>query len=316
MRELFLQFALSGYERRLDAVSFTDEFLFKVNSMKISLIGGGNMAAAIIGSLASKLVAATDLYVVDRNPAALDELTSKYGVTTATAIDPGIAGSDVIVLAVKPDHIKEVLVELAPFLNRQLLISIAAGVRVAEISRWAQGYKTIVRAMPNTPALIAMGMTGLYATPDVSQQQRSSADAIMKAVGSTVWLDNEENIDAITAISGSGPAYVFYFMEAMQQAAKELGLNEQDATMISLATFRGASELASKSQEPASKLRERVTSKGGTTFAALSQMEAVNIKPLIVEAIKAAATRSREIGDAWSKDDRTCARHLEAGSAS
>ena len=163
-------------------------------------------------------------------------------------------------------------------------------------------YKMIVRAMPNTPALIAMGMTGLYATPDVSQQQRCSADAIMKAVGSTVWLDNEEKIDAITAISGSGPAYVFYFIEAMQQAAKELGLSEQDATKISLATFRGASELASKSHEPASKLRERVTSKGGTTFAALSQMEIANIKPLIVEAIKAAAARSKEIGDAWSKE--------------
>src|SRR5437899_727827 len=154
--------------------------------MKISFIGGGNMAAAIIGSLAGKLAVASDLHVVDRSPAALDSVRSKYGVSTATTIDPSIADSDVIVLAVKPDHVKEVLIELAPFLNKQLLISIAAGVRVAEISRWAQGYKTIVRAMPNTPALIMMGMTGLYAALDVSQQQRSSADAIMKAVGTTV----------------------------------------------------------------------------------------------------------------------------------
>lgn len=273
--------------------------------MKISFIGGGNMAAAIISSLAGKLVAASDLHVIDRNPAALDALKSTYGVTTATAIDPGIAGSDVIVLAVKPDHAKEVLVELAPLLNKQLLISIAAGIRIAEISRWAQGHKAVVRAMPNTPALIAMGMTGLYATPDVSQQQRSSADAIMKAVGSTVWLDKEEKMDAITAISGSGPAYVFYFIEAMQQAAKELGLSEQDATKISLASFRGASELATKSNESVSILRERVTSKGGTTYAALSRMETLNVKPLIVEAIKAAATRSEEIGDAWGKDEKT-----------
>lgn len=271
--------------------------------MKISFIGGGNMAAAIIGSLAGKLVAASDLHVVDRSPAALDSLSSKYGVSTATTIDPDIADSDVIILAVKPDHVKEVLIELAPFLNKQLLISIAAGVRVAEISRWAQDYKTIVRAMPNTPALIVMGMTGLYATPDVSEQQRSSADAIMKAVGTTVWLDSEEKIDAITAISGSGPAYVFYFIEAMQQAAKELGLSEQDATTVSLATFLGASELATKSEESVSILRERVTSKGGTTYAALSQMETFNIKPLVVEAIKAAATRSEEIGDAWGKDN-------------
>src|SRR5207245_11009983 len=178
--------------------------MLRVNAMKISFIGGGNMAAAIIGGLAGKLVAASALHVIDRNPVALDELNSKYGVTTSTAIDPSMASSDVIVLAVKPDHIKEVLVELVPFLNNQLLISIAAGVRVAEISRWAQDHKTIVRAMPNTPALIAMGMTGLYATPDVSQQQRSSAYAIMKAVGDAVWLDNEEKIDAITAISGMG----------------------------------------------------------------------------------------------------------------
>ncbi|RFB71332.1 MULTISPECIES: pyrroline-5-carboxylate reductase [unclassified Herbaspirillum] len=268
--------------------------------MKITFIGGGNMAAAIIGSLAGRVVSAQDIHVIDLNATSLAALHEKYGVSTSPAIDKKVADCDVIVLAVKPDHVKDVLSDITPFLHNQLIISIAAGVRISEISKWSKDYKKIVRAMPNTPALIVMGMTGLYAAPSVSPEQKESADAIMKAVGTTVWLDNEEKIDAVTAISGSGPAYVFYFVEAMQQAALELGLSESDATLLSLATFRGASELATRSDELPSQLRAKVTSKGGTTHAAISAMETSNIKPLIVEAIKAAARRSQEIGDEWS----------------
>ena len=208
----------------------------------------------------------------------------------------GIAGSQVIVYAVKPQQLREVASQTAVLQAGQLLISIAAGVRAGDIARWT-GNLAVVRAMPNTPALIGSGMTGLYALPGVSATQRVQAQDILAAVGETLWLDAEGMLDAVTAISGSGPAYVFYFIEALQQAAVELGLNAQDARRLSLATFLGASKLAANSSEDASVLRARVTSKNGTTDRALASLSQNNVAAHIAQAAHAAAARASEMGD-------------------
>lgn len=268
--------------------------------MKIAFIGGGNMAAALIAGLAGKLTPGANIHVVDPNLEALERLRSQYGVSTAAAADAAVSGAEVIVLAVKPQSMREVATQLAPLIDaarQPLVVSIAAGIRSADLARWLGGYAAIVRCMPNTPALIGMGITGMVAAAGVSASQKQSADAILRAVGPTVWLDDENQIDAVTAISGSGPAYVFYFIEALQQAATELGLSAEQGTQLALATFAGAAQLASQSSEPVTLLRDRVTSKGGTTYAALTSMEQGGVKAAIVEAAKAAARRGKELGD-------------------
>lgn len=272
------------------------------NTLKIGFIGGGNMATALIGGLANKLTASKNIHVIDRSPEALQKLSQQFGVTTAQQIDAEIAQSDVIVLAVKPQQMKEVIEELRPYIKSQLVLSIAAGIRAVDLSRWLDGHTAIVRTMPNTPALIGKGITGMVALDGVSPQQREAANAIMRAVGATVWLDDEALIDPVTAVSGSGPAYVFYFIEAMQQAAQEMGLSAEQGTQLAIATFVGASELAAQSSEPVSLLRERVTSKGGTTYAALMSMEASGVKDAIGKALKAAAARGKELGEEFGRD--------------
>jgi pyrroline-5-carboxylate reductase len=272
------------------------------NDLKISFIGGGNMAAALIGGLAGKLTAAANIHVVDINADALRRLQQQYGVTTAQQMDSAIAAANVIVLAVKPQQMREVAAQLRPHVTSQLVLSIAAGIRGADLSRWLGGHGAIVRTMPNTPALIGQGVTGMAALPGVSDQQRQAADAIMRAVGGTVWLDDESLIDPVTAVSGSGPAYVFYFIEAMQQAAQEMGLTAEQGTKLAIATFTGAAQLAAQSPDPVSVLRERVTSKGGTTYAALTSMEGSGVKAAIVKALHAAAARGKELGEEFGKD--------------
>jgi pyrroline-5-carboxylate reductase len=205
-------------------------------------------------------------------------------------------------LAVKPQQMKDVVKSLLPFVSSQLILSIAAGIRIMDLSRWLNGHAAIVRTMPNTPALIGQGITGMVATAGVAPAQREAADAIMRAVGPTVWLDDEALIDSVTAISGSGPAYVFYFIEAMQQAAQELGLTLEQGTQLAIVTFTGAAQLAARSTEPVSLLRERVTSKGGTTYAALTSMDANGVKDALVQAMKAAAARGKELGEEFGKD--------------
>jgi pyrroline-5-carboxylate reductase len=272
------------------------------NDLNISFIGGGNMAAALIGGLAGKLTAAANIHVVDVNADALRRLQQQYGVTTAQQVDSAIAAADVIVLAVKPQQMRDVAAQLRPQVSKQLVLSIAAGIRGADLSRWLGGHGAIVRTMPNTPALIGQGITGMAALPGVSDQQRQAADAIMRAVGGTVWLDDESLIDPVTAVSGSGPAYVFYFIEAMQQAAQEMGLSAEQGTQLAIATFTGAAQLAAQSSEPVSVLRERVTSKGGTTYAALTSMEESGVKAAIVKALHAAAARGKELGEEFGRD--------------
>ena len=191
---------------------------------------------------------------------------------------------------------------LGSLLRNQLVISVAAGIRSADLIRWLGGYNAVIRVMPNTPAQIRAGVSALFAAPGVSAQQRKQADDILTAVGTTVWLDEESQMDAVTAVSGSGPAYVFYFIEAMQQAARELGLSAEQARDLSLQTFLGASQLALQSVETPDVLRAQVTSKGGTTERALLSMETYGIKAAIVQALHAAADRSREMGDLLGKD--------------
>lgn len=267
--------------------------------MKMTFIGGGNMASALIAGLAGKLTDGANIHVVDPSAAQRDTLAARFGVSTAETIDSAVAASDVIVLAVKPQQMREVAAALLPQLTgaRALIVSIAAGIRSADLARWLGGYSAIVRTMPNTPALIGQGVTGMVAMDGVSEQQKSVADTIMKAVGATVWLDREELIDPVTAVSGSGPAYVFYFIEAMQQAALEMGLSAEQGKELALATFVGAAQLAVQSPDPVSVLRERVTSKGGTTYAALTSMEGAGVKQAIIDAMKAAAARGRELGE-------------------
>jgi pyrroline-5-carboxylate reductase len=267
--------------------------------MKITFIGGGNMAAALIAGLAGQLTAGANIHVVDPNADQLARLAASYGVSTARQVDESAGRSDVIVLAVKPQQMREVAANLLPHLggSNALLLSIAAGIRGADLARWLGGYGAIVRTMPNMPALIAQGITGMVAMEGVSEAQKAMADDIMKAVGATVWLDDEALIDPVTAVSGSGPAYVFYFIEAMQQAAQELGLSAEQGKQLALATFVGAAQLAARSPDEVAVLRERVTSKGGTTYAALTSMERSGVKQAVIDAIKAAATRGRELGD-------------------
>lgn len=268
--------------------------------MNICFIGGGNMASALIGGLLKRGFAVAHIRVVEVNPENCSRLHNEFGVRASADLAAGVAHSEFIVLAVKPQQLHELALQLAPLLAEQLLsgqlvISIAAGIRAHDLARWL-GTKNIVRAMPNTPALIRSGIAGLYAMPEVSAAHRHDAQTIMAAVGSTLWLESESMMDAVTAVSGSGPAYVFYFIEAMQQAAIELGFNQQDARRLVLDTFMGAAKLAESSAEEVSLLRVRVTSKNGTTERALLSMEGNQVKQHIVNAVHAAAIRSEEMG--------------------
>ncbi len=261
----------------------------------ITFIGGGNMAGALIGGLVSRGTPKESLNVVDPAPAQRTALAGLHGVGTSATVDATTLG-EVVVLAVKPQQLHEAASQLRPHVSRRLVISVAAGVRATDLSRWLDGHARIIRAMPNTPALIGEGVAGLAALPGISADDRAIADSILAAVGGTVWFDDESALDAVTAVSGSGPAYVFLFMEAIEQAAHQLGLTPAQARQLTLATFRGAAALAAGSPEPPSVLRERVTSKGGTTAAALAVMQSRGLAGTIVDALRAAHQRSQEMG--------------------
>lgn len=263
--------------------------------MNICFVGGGNMATALIGGLLQRGFAPAHIHVVEIDPGCCQRLHNEYSVRASADLLGTVPHCDCIVLAVKPQQLHEVSSQIAPLLNNHLVISVAAGIRAHDLARWLNS-RNVVRAMPNTPALIRSGITGLYALPEVSAAHRHEAQAIMTAVGNTLWLEEESMMDGVTAISGSGPAYVFYFIEAMQQAARELGFNEQDARRLVLETFMGATKLADSSADEASVLRARVTSKNGTTEKALLHMEANQVKQHIIKAVHAAANRSREMG--------------------
>ncbi|MCB5188433.1 pyrroline-5-carboxylate reductase [Methylobacillus caricis] len=269
--------------------------------MKISFIGGGNMARAIIGGLKQKGFNTADINVIELDAEKRTQLEQEFQVQTSEHL-PSVNQSDVIVLAVKPQQLRDLSIFLASFLQQQLIISIAAGIGCEALSRWLGGYNAIVRVMPNTPAQIQAGVSGMYAAAGVSMEQREQADLLLAAAGSTLWVDDESKIDAVTAISGSGPAYVFYFIEALEQAALELGLTADQARSLSLQTFAGASQLATQSNVAPATLRAQVTSKGGTTERALLNMENAGVKQAIIGAAHAAAERAHELGELLGKD--------------
>ncbi|MBI5006782.1 MAG: pyrroline-5-carboxylate reductase [Nitrosomonadales bacterium] len=269
--------------------------------MKITFIGGGNMAKALIGGLIKRGYSPSKMSAVEVSKDRCNELHNEFAIRASTDMAQAVMHSEVVILAVKPQQLQEVALQLAPILEERLVISIAAGIRTRDIARWV-GSQNIVRCMPNTPALIRSGVTALFATPAVRPEQCHRAESILSAVGSTFWLDDEERLDAVTAISGSGPAYVFYFIEAMQQAAYELGVDEAQARQMVLDTFIGATRLAENSTDDVAVLRARVTSKNGTTERALLSMDANRVKQDIVDAIHAAAKRSKEMGDELGKD--------------
>ncbi|WP_234084134.1 pyrroline-5-carboxylate reductase [Azonexus sp. R2A61] len=270
--------------------------------MKILFLGGGNMANALIGGMVKQGYAASDIHVIDPGSEARGRLAGSYGVICHEAATQAPAAPDVLVLAVKPQQMKEAVAPLVGRLGNALVISIAAGLDIAALSRWLGGHRRIVRCMPNTPALIGAGITGLCAAPDVDAIGRDIADSVLHAVGSTVWIDDEAKMDGVTAISGSGPAYVFLFIEALQQAASELGFSTEQARQLAIETVQGAAALAARSEEPASTLRERVTSKGGTTAAALQVMDERGVKAGIVAGCHAAAARGAELGKLLGAD--------------
>jgi pyrroline-5-carboxylate reductase len=260
------------------------------------------MASALIGGLLKNDWSRESIAVVEIDAQARARLERDFGVRTHDDAARGASGADCIVLAVKPQQLREVARALAPASRDALVISIAAGVRASDLSRWLGGHSRVVRAMPNTPALALAGMTGLYAAPAVSPDDRDRAEQILRAAGRTLWVESEEAIDAVTAISGSGPAYVFYFIEALQKAAADLGFDPQAARELAVQTFSGAVKLAAESPDDVATLRARVTSKGGTTERALAQLEHDGVRDAIVRAAQAAAQRSRELGDVLGED--------------
>jgi pyrroline-5-carboxylate reductase len=262
----------------------------------IAFIGGGNMASAIIGGLRKNGRDGASIVVVDPGEAQRAKLEADFGVRTLAAADASLAQASLVVWAVKPQFFAAAAAPCAEHVKSALQLSVMAGIRSDAIAR-ASGSERVVRAMPNTPALIGRGISGLYARPAVGAGERAQIDAVLAPTGQTVWVDREEDLDAVTALSGSGPAYVFYFVEAMIAAAQQMGLSAEQGKQLALATFAGATELAASSDEPPELLRERVTSKGGTTYAALVALEESGVKAAIVAALRAAQQRARELGD-------------------
>jgi pyrroline-5-carboxylate reductase len=262
----------------------------------VSFIGGGNMASAIIGGLIAEGHPVSALHVVEPWDEQRARLNQQFpGMPVAPAASEALKASDLVVWAVKPQTFKEVALMTRAFLGETLHLSVAAGITSDSIAQWL-GSERIVRAMPNTPALLGLGMTGLFARTAATAADRQLVDTVVKATGDFVWVDGEKQLDAVTALSGSGPAYVYYFLEAMRDAGADMGLPPELAQRLAMGTFAGATALAQQSNEPLQTMRERVTSKGGTTYAALTSMEASDIKAHFQKAMQAARKRAEELG--------------------
>lgn len=267
--------------------------------MDITFIGGGNMATAIIGGLCR--LPDTHIRVVEPGADKRAMLAERFGVTPLEEPPAAWSADCIVVLAVKPQQLRAVCQALAPALNGALVVSIAAGVGVALLADWLGGHHRVVRVMPNTPAMVGRGVAGLYAPADVAAADRETAEALLAATGKTVWVAEESGIDAITAISGSGPAYVFYLIEALEEAAVHLGFDAATAKMLALETFAGALALAESSPESVATLRARVTSPGGTTERAIASFDAAQLKAVIGVGVNACQARSVELGELLAK---------------
>jgi pyrroline-5-carboxylate reductase len=267
-----------------------------IQNQRIAFIGGGNMASAIIGGLLRQGLAASQVDVVEPFAEARDRLQAQYGVTAQALAGPALANAQLVVWAVKPQTFKEAAAQAHRHTGAALHLSVAAGIRSDSIAAWL-GTQRIVRAMPNTPALVGKGMTGLFARAAVSAGDKTFVEQVIATTGDSLWVGEESQLDAVTALSGSGPAYVFFFLEAMTRAGVEMGLSQGQAYQLAIGTFVGASELARSSSEPPQVLRQRVTSKGGTTYAAITSMEQDRIDTLFGKALHAARQRAAELGD-------------------
>ena len=269
-------------------------------SPTLAFIGGGNMATAILGGLVRSGTPGANLIVLDPNAEQRARLERDFGVRTLAAADATLSEADAMVWAVKPQSFRDAAAPCAPFVAGALHLSVMAGIRSDAIAQ-ATGSDRVVRSMPNTPALIGQGISGLYARPAVSAAERAQVEAMLAPTGAVLWVAQESDLDAVTALSGSGPAYVFYFIESMMAAAERMGLSAEQGKQLALATFGGATELARRSDETPAVLRERVTSKGGTTYAALTTLDAREVKAGFMEAMLAAQARARELGDEFGR---------------
>ncbi|HEV8690397.1 MAG TPA: pyrroline-5-carboxylate reductase [Ideonella sp.] len=267
-----------------------------LSSAPIAFIGGGNMASALIGGLIQAGHAPGFIRVVEPFDAQAEKLRTQYGVAVDAAAGPALADAALVVWAVKPQLFRDAALPCAQHVRNALQLSVMAGIRTAAISE-ATGSLRVVRAMPNTPALIGRGMSGLYASAAVVPAERAQVEAMLAPTGELLWVEGEEQLDAVTALSGSGPAYVFYFVEAMMKAGAELGLAPEQARRLAVGTFAGAAALAAQSEDPPEILRQNVTSKGGTTHAAITTLEERGVMGAFVEALHAAARRAKELGD-------------------
>ena len=273
-------------------------------SAKITFIGGGNMASSLIGGLIANQYPADCITVAEPDADKLKQQQQTFNINVTTDNNQAVANSDIVVLAVKPQVLQQVCRDIADAVQSKqpLIISIAAGIRSTDIDRWLGSQCSLVRCMPNTPALIQAGATGLFANDAVSAEQKANAEAILSAAGITLWVEQENLLDAVTAISGSGPAYFFLFMEAMQQAGEQLGLNADTAKALTLQTALGAARMAIEGEDNAADLRTKVTSKGGTTEAAIQYFQQHNFEELVKLALTQAQHRATELADILGKD--------------
>jgi pyrroline-5-carboxylate reductase len=270
--------------------------------MNITFIGGGNMAQAIAGGLIKRRFNAASICAVEPVAEARECLVAQFGVRAVGSVADALPLGDLVVMSVKPQQMREAAASIKAHVSGSLVLSIAAGTRLADLQRWLGGHALLARCMPNTPALVGEGITGLYCAGAVSPSQRHMAVELLQAVGQVIEVESEALLDPVTAVSGSGPAYVFLFIEALQRAAKELGLSSVQARALAIQTFTGAARLAAESRDEVGVLRERVTSKGGTTERALASMKDDKVVESIVRAIHAANTRAGELGDLLGKD--------------
>ena len=270
------------------------------SDLRIAFIGGGNMASAIIGGLRRQGVAANRIEVVEPFEASRQALQAAQGIEAHASAGDFLAQTQLIVWAVKPQSLREAAAPVAPHAARALHLSVMAGIRAGDLA--AQGGSArVVRCMPNTPALVGKGMTGMFAAPAANADDRALAEAVIRTTGDALWVEREDLLDAVTALSGSGPAYVFYFLEAMERAGTQMGLSAEQARRLAVGTFAGGSALAADSPESLATLRERVTSKGGTTYAALTHLDQAGVKDAFVGALHAAAVRAKELGDEFGR---------------
>jgi len=276
-----------------------------MNASRIAFIGGGNMAAALIGGLLQDAPAGSrpSIVVSDPSEERRRTLADRLEIETTGDNHAALEGAQVVVLAVKPQMMREVAEELAAGLAAgQLVMSIAAGIPVGALQGWLGGHRAVVRAMPNTPSMVGCGASGLFAAEAVSAEQRNDAESLMRAVGVVQWLDEESEIDEVTALSGSGPAYVFYLMESMQAAAEELGMAAADARLLTLETVFGAAKLALAADESPAELRRRVSSPGGTTERAIRELDDAGVREAFARAVRASRDRSRELAAQIGED--------------